>query len=80
MSCLGLRTDQSFILSKEIKDPYVSTYTTIVSTDTPHKHLDTDTIEVSINTPHKYLDYSLVPRLFNYRTIGRVYDLPSHGV
>lgn len=64
MSCLGLRTDLSFILNKQIENPYVSIYTTIVSTD----------------IPHKYLDYSLVSRLFNYTTVVWVYDLPSHGV
>lgn len=80
MSCLGLRTDLSFILNKQTEDPYFSTYTTIVSTDIPHKYLDTYTIGVSTDIPHKYLDYSLVPRLFNYTTVVRIYDLPSQGV
>lgn len=78
MSCLGLRTDLSFILNKQTEDPYFSTYTTIVSTDI--KYLDTYTIGVSTDIPHKYLDYSLVPRLFNYTTVVRIYDLPSQGV
>lgn len=64
MSCLGLRTDLSFILNKQIENPYVSIYTTIVSTD----------------IPHKYLNYSLVSRLFNYTTVVWVYDLPNNGV
>lgn len=76
MSCLGLRTDLSFILNKQIEDPY----TAIVSTDIPHKYLDTYTIGVSLDKPHKYVDYSLVSRLLNYTTVVWVYDLPSHGV
>lgn len=80
MPCLGMRTDLSFILNKQIEDPYVSTYTTIVSIDIPHKYLGTYTIGVSMDIPHKYLDHSLVSRLFNYTTVVRIYDLPSHGV
>lgn len=80
MPCLGMRTGLSFILNKQIEDPYVSTYTTIVSTHIPHKYLDTYTIGVSMDISHKYLDYSLVSRLFNYTTVVRVYVLPSHGV